>query len=61
MTAFTVAHAKKTLSRLIGPALGGEDVVIICHCRPMVEIRAVRLTDGARALGSAFVDPSHPA
>jgi antitoxin (DNA-binding transcriptional repressor) of toxin-antitoxin stability system len=40
MTTYSVAEAKNRLPALIDKAIGGEEVVITRHGRPVVELRA---------------------
>lgn len=41
MTAYSVAEAKNTLPRLLDKAIGGEQVIITRHGRPIAEIRSI--------------------
>lgn len=41
MTTYSVADAKNGLPRLIDQALGGEEVIISRHGKPVAELRAV--------------------
>ena len=40
MTAYSVADAKTNLPRLIDRAVGGEEVIITRHGKPVAELRA---------------------
>ncbi len=42
MTTYSVANAKSGLPQLIDRALGGEEVVISRHGKPVVELRPIR-------------------
>jgi antitoxin (DNA-binding transcriptional repressor) of toxin-antitoxin stability system len=44
MASYSVAEAKNQLPGLINKALGGEEVVITRHGKPVAEIRARRTT-----------------
>ena len=52
MSAFSVADAKNTLPGLIDRALGGEEVVITRHGRPVVEIRPVSKIAASQTRGT---------
>ena len=45
MTAFSVADAKTNLPRLIDRALGGEEVIITRHGKPVAELRPAAGSD----------------
>jgi antitoxin (DNA-binding transcriptional repressor) of toxin-antitoxin stability system len=54
MISYSVVEAKNQLSELIDRALGGDDVVITRHGRPVVELKAI--PEPAHAISPADLD-----
>ena len=54
MAAYSVADAKAGLPRLIDRALGGEDVVITRHGKPVAELRPLTAAAAGRASPASY-------
>ena len=52
MPQFNVREARDNLSKLLGMALCGEEVVIARHGRPIASLSAIRTSAGDRMLGA---------
>jgi prevent-host-death family protein len=55
MSVYSIAQAKDHLSKLIDEALGGEDVTITRHGKPVVDLRPARAV-GAGRWSSELID-----